>query len=55
MTYVYHCPHCDKEVEIEKSISEASRIEFCECGEEMAKVYSLESIKTGDGVKQWLN
>ena len=51
MTYVYHCSHCDKDVEIEKSMSDASRREFCECGEEMAKVYSLASIKTGDGVK----
>lgn len=51
MIYVYHCPKCDKYVEIEKSMSEASRIEFCECGEEMWKVYSLASIKTGDGVK----
>lgn len=51
MTYVYHCPHCDKDVEIEKSISEASRKEHCECGEVMAKVYSVGGIKTGDGVK----
>ena len=35
MTYVYHCPHCDKDIEIEKSISEASRREFCGCGDEM--------------------
>ena len=51
MIYVYHCSHCDKDVEIEKSMSDASRIEYCECGEEMGKVYSLASIKTGDGVK----
>lgn len=51
MTYLYHCPHCDKEVDIEKSMNEASRKEHCECGEVMAKVYSLSSIKTGDGVK----
>ena len=52
MTYAYHCPHCDKTIEVEKSMSEASSREYCECGEEMAKVYSLASIKTGDGVKQ---
>ena len=51
MTYVYHCPHCDKEVDIEKSMSEASRKEYFECGAVMAKVYSLASIKTCDGVK----
>lgn len=51
MIYVYHCSHCDKDVEIEKSMSESSRREHCECGEEMEKVYSLASIKTGDGVK----
>jgi putative FmdB family regulatory protein len=51
MTYVYHCSHCDKTIEVEKSISEASSIEYCKCGDEMAKVYSLASIKTNDGVK----
>ena len=51
MIYVYHCQYCDKDVEIEKSMSEASLREFCECGKEMRKVYSLASIKTNDGVK----
>ena len=51
MTYLYHCPHCDKDVEIEKSINEASLREFCECGKEVGRVYKVASIKTGDGVK----
>jgi len=51
MTYVYHCSHCDKTIEVEKSMSDASRKEYCECGAVMEKVYSLASIKTGDGVK----
>lgn len=51
MIYVYHCQHCDKTIEVEKSISDASRREYCECGEEMGKVYKVASIKTGDGIK----
>lgn len=51
MTYTYKCKECGELVEIDKPMSEASRREFCECGEEMAKVYSLAGIKTNDGVK----
>ena len=52
MTYVYHCSHCYKTVEVKKEMKDALKREYCECGKEMGKVYKLSSIKTGDGVKQ---
>ena len=51
MCYDYFCDKCKKKYEIVKIVKDYNREEFCECGEEMAKVYSLASIKTGDGVK----
>jgi len=48
--YIYHCSRCSITVEIIKPISEASRHEYCKCGREMGKVYSV-SIKTSDGSK----
>lgn len=53
MTYLYHCSYCDKTIEVEKSMSETSCREYCECGREMGKIYKIASIKTSDGVKQW--
>ena len=52
MKYIYVCDQCQKVVEIDKPMSEASRHEYCKCGREMSKVYSAPSIKTWDGVKR---
>lgn len=51
MIYIYYCYKCDKTVEVEKSMNDASRKEYCECGQEVGRVYKVASIKTNDGVK----
>ena len=57
MKYTYKCKNkdCenfDKEVIIEKSMSESGREEFCEkCNSKMIKVYNSAAIRTGDNFK----
>ena len=52
MKYIYVCDQCQKVVEIDKPMSEASKEERCECGEILQRVYNIMGIKTGDGTKQ---
>lgn len=52
MNYTYICPNCNKEHVIYKSMMESGRVEKCECGSVMKRVYSGASIKTNDGVKK---
>jgi len=52
MTYQYKCEHCEKEIEITKSIYSSSRIESCQvCNSELKRIYTSSGIKTGDGFK----
>lgn len=52
MTYAYICPKCNKEHNISKPMSDSDRIEHCECGEVLKRIYNTASIKTNDGVKK---
>ena len=53
MRYLYKCPHCEKEVTIEKSISNRNRVEYCDiCENELKRVYEAKSISTSDGYKR---
>lgn len=52
MRYLYKCPHCEKEVTIEKPISESNRVEYCDiCESELNRVWIAPTITTGDGLK----
>lgn len=51
MKYIYVCDQCQKIVEINKPMSEASKEERCECGEVMKRIYNSVGIKTNDGIK----
>lgn len=51
MTYNYFCDNCKKAKEVSKAVRDYNRVETCECGNVMRKVFSVASIKTGDGVK----
>ncbi len=53
MIYLYKCDNCNKEVEIEKSMSEASKIEKCfSCKKQLVRVFISSAIKTSDGYKK---
>ena len=53
MRYTYKCPHCEKEVTIEKSISNSDRVEHCAiCESELKRVWIAPTITTGDGFKK---
>jgi len=52
MIYLYKCPHCDNTIEIDKPMSENSRIEHCEiCENILERKYEIGMIKTNDGIK----
>ena len=51
MVYTYFCDTCKKTVEVTKAVKNYKRIETCECGEVMRKVFSSSAIKTSDGYK----
>ena len=51
MKYIYVCDQCQKVVEIDKPMSEASKEERCECGLVLQRVYNTGMIKTRDGIK----
>lgn len=40
MTYPYYCSHCNITFDVKKPMSDASRLERCECGREGRRVYS---------------
>ena len=52
MIYLYTCPQCNKETIIDKPMSESDRLEHCQCGAVLKRVYNTASIKTNDGVKK---
>lgn len=52
MIYAYICPHCNKETTIDKPMSESDRVEHCECGEVLKRVYGSPSVITADGYKK---
>ena len=51
MTYEYHCNRCKKTVEVTKAVKDYNRVETCQCGEIMRKIFSSSAIKTSDGYK----
>ena len=52
MIYKYKCPHCEKEVIINKSMSDSERAEHCAiCESELKRVWEAPTITTGDGLK----
>lgn len=52
MTYIYTCQNCNKEILINKPMSESDLVEHCDCGAVLKRVYESLSIKTSDGVKK---
>ena len=51
MVYLYECSKCKKTVEVTKAVVDYKRVEHCQCGEIMRKVFSSSAIKTSDGYK----
>ena len=51
MIYLYECSKCKKTVEVTKAVKNYNRVETCECGEVMRKVFSSSAIKSSDGYK----
>jgi putative FmdB family regulatory protein len=52
MTYDYECKKCNKKKTVHKPMSQADKEEKCtKCKKPMARVWSIASIKTGDGIK----
>jgi len=51
MTYQYLCPQCNKEHTITKPMLDSNRVEHCECGEVLRRVYEAPVIGTNDGMK----
>ena len=51
MTYNYFCDKCQKAKEVSKAVRDYNRVETCECGAVMRKVFSSSAIKTSDGYK----
>jgi len=51
MKYLYTCDECNKEITIDKHNTKSSKIEHCECGKELRRIYTSTGIKTSDGIK----
>ena len=53
MVYLYECKKCEKEIQVDKPMSESDCVEHCHiCGSVMDRVYSAPSINTADGTKR---
>jgi len=47
------CNQRNKEIDIQKPMSEAGTSEYCkECGEPLQKIFGSPGVKTGDGFKK---
>jgi len=51
MRYCYRCSLCNEIIEIDKPMEDASVLEYCDCGNELDRVYTSPSVWTGDGIK----
>jgi len=51
MRYCYRCSLCNEIIEIDKPMEDASDQEYCDCGQELERVYTSPRIRTGDGLK----
>lgn len=52
MRYLYKCEDCHiKPITVEKPMKDSSKLEQCECGKIMTRIYSVPRITTGDGTK----
>jgi putative FmdB family regulatory protein len=48
MIYTYECEHCKTKVDITKSMKDATRKEFCNCGREMRRVFNPLGVTWAD-------
>lgn len=49
-TYDYECKQCNKEQVVTKPIAEYDRAEFCDCGNELVRLYkSMNFVLKGPG------